>query len=112
MRTHVADVMARASACAGEWLKLLWRSGCNVDCFLAAAWDFAMLLRFARVESRRAAQIVTIGVARCVWWCRCDALVCARSVSVDSAAMETIGVISWQRSLRWGPGPEIEIGDL
>ena len=21
-------------------------------------------------------------------------------------------VISWQRSLRWGPGPEIEIGDL
>ena len=85
-------------------MKLLWRSGCNVDCFLAAAWDFAMLLRFARVESRRAAQIVTIGVARCVWWCRCDALVCARSVSVDSAAMETIGVISMAAVLALGPG--------
>ena len=60
VRTHVADVMARASACAGEWLKLLWRSGCNVDCFLAAAWDFAMLLDFARVESGRAAHICAI----------------------------------------------------
>ena len=84
----------------------------NVGWFLAAAWDFDMLLDFARAESGRAAQIVTIGVARCVWWCRCDALVCERSVSVDSAAMETIGVISWQRSLRWGPGPEIEVRDL
>ena len=64
-----------------------------------------MLLRFERVESRRAAQIVTIGVARCVWWCRCDALVCARSVSVDSArAMETIGVISMAAVLALGPG--------
>ena len=104
--------MARVRACAGEWLELQWRSHHNVDVFLVAAWIFNLLLRFARVESRRAAQIVTIGVARCVWWCRCDALVCARSVSVDSAAMETIGVISRRRSLRWGPGPEIEIGDL
>ena len=85
-------------------MKLLWRSGCNVDCFLAAAWDFAMLLDFARVESGRAAQIVTIGVARCVWWCRCDALVCTRSVSVDSAAMETIGVISMAAVLALGSG--------
>ena len=35
-----------------------------------------------------------------------------RCASVESAAMETIRVISWRRSLRWGPGPEIEIGDL
>ena len=54
---------------------------------------------------RATAQIVTIGVARCVWWCRCDALVCARSVSVDSAAMETIGVISMAAVLALGPGP-------
>ena len=55
---------------------------------------------------------MTIGVARCVWWCRCDALVCARSVSVDSAAMEAIGVISMAAVLALGPGAEIEIVDL
>ena len=84
----------------------------NDNWIQGAAWDFEMLLRFERVESRRAAQIVTIGVARCVWWCRCDALVCARSVSVDSAAMETIGVISMAAVLALGPGAEIEIVDL
>ena len=51
-----------------------------------------------------------IGVARCVWWCRCDALVCARSVSVDSAAMETIGVISMAAVLALGPGPKLRSG--
>ena len=35
-----------------------------------------------------------------------------RCALVDSAAMETIRVISWRRSLRWGPGPESEVGDL
>ena len=104
MRTSIADAMARASACAGEWLELQWRSHDNVDVFLVAAWIFNLLLRFARVESRRAAQLVTIGVARCVWWCRCDALVCARSVSVDSAAMETIGGDLVAAVLALGPG--------
>ena len=33
-----------------------------------------------------------------------EALVCARSVSVDSAAMETIGVISMAADLALGPG--------
>ena len=52
--------MARVRACAGEWLELQWRSHHNVDVFLVAAWIFNLLLRFARVESRRAAQIVTL----------------------------------------------------
>jgi len=37
--------------------------------FLAAAWIFNLLLHFARAEPGRAAHIVTIGVAWCVWWC-------------------------------------------
>jgi len=71
--------MARACACAGEWLELPWRSHHNVDVFLAAAWIFNVLLRFARAEPGRAAHIGTIGIAWCVWWCRWEERRRARS---------------------------------
>ena len=64
--------MARACACAGEWLELPLRSHHYDAKFLGGAWIFDMLLRFARVESGRAAQIVATGVARRLWWCRCE----------------------------------------
>ena len=107
--------MARVRACAGEWLELQWRSHDNVDVFLVAAWIFNLLLRFARVESRRAAQIVTIGVApravRVVVPMRC-----ARLRALGVGGLRRHGDhrcdLPWRRSLRWGPGPEIEIGDL
>ena len=47
--------------------------------FQAAAWIFNLLLHFARVESGRTAHIVTIGVARRVWWCRWEERRRARS---------------------------------
>ena len=59
--------MARACACAGEWLDLPWRSHGNVDMFLAAAWIFNVLLHYVRVESGRAAHTVAMCVARRAW---------------------------------------------
>ena len=59
-RTHVADVMARASACTGEWLQLLCQMECNVGWFQAAALDFDMLLRFARAGRRRMDFLITV----------------------------------------------------
>jgi hypothetical protein len=42
-----------------------WHS-CNVNWCFVAAWDFDMLLDFARVESLRAAHLFIFGVAQCV----------------------------------------------
>ena len=73
---------------------------------------FEVCVLFERAHSLEPAHIHSTALACCAQCTSCEAIVCARSVSVDSAAMETIRVISWRRSLRWGPGPEIEIGDL
>ena len=56
-RLALADAMVCLSACLRVSGILQCPYSLNVDTFLGAAWDFVMLLRFARVESGRAARI-------------------------------------------------------
>ena len=72
-----------------EWVYALTEA--NAEWFLAAAWDFDMLLDFARVESMRAAHLFIFGVAWCVQWSCCEERAPARS---SSAALESIAVLS------------------
>ena len=57
---------------------------------------------FERAHSLEPAHIHSTALACCAQCTSCEAIVCARSVSVDSAAMKTIGVISMAAFLALG----------
>ena len=79
-------------------------------------YTFEVCVLFERAHSLEPAHIHSTALACCAQCTSCEAIACARSVSVraseDTASMETIGVISMVAVLALGPGPEIEIGDL
>ena len=94
--------MDRAPVCAQVSGMRLCLESLNVDWFRAAAWDFEMLLRFARAEPGRAAHTVAMGVAWRVWWCRCEQRAPARSpraVLVSNLARDVISACAttWDR---------------
>ena len=65
---------------------------------------FEVSVLFERAHAHEPAHIHSTALACCTQCTSCEAIVCARSVSVDSAAMETIGVISMAAVLALGPG--------
>ena len=101
--------MARARACAGECLEVLWRAHINVDWFLVAAWICNLLLRFARAEPGRAAHIVSIGFAWRAWWCRCEQQRPVRSPRAVLVSNLARVVISAQCRKSASPGTDVEI---
>ena len=67
---------------------------------------FEVSVRCERAHAHEPAHIPATALACCAQCTSCEAIVCARSVSVDSAAMETIGVISMAAVLALGPGAQ------
>ena len=108
-RLPFADAMVRLPACAQVSGISLCLGSLNVDVFLAAAWIFNLLLRFARAEPGRAAHIGKIGIAWCVWWCRWEERRRARSSRAASVLNFARDVISAQCRKSASPGTDVEI---
>ena len=65
----IADAMVRVPPCVQLTLESVYAlHSLNVGWFQAAAWDFDMLLRFARVESGRAEHTAAMGGAESSRW--------------------------------------------
>ena len=96
--------MARVALATGELCERPWRSMSNESFHRLRSNIFEVSVLFERAHAHEPAHIHSTALACCAQCTSCEAIVCARSVSVDSAAMETIGVISMAAVLALGPG--------
>ena len=96
--------MARVALGTGEPCERPWPDSAPKSFHRLRSNNFEVCVLFERAHSLEPAHIHSTALACCAQCTSCEALVCARSVSVDSAAMETIGVISMAAVLALGPG--------
>ena len=96
--------MARVALGTGEPRERPWPAIAPESFHRLRSNTFEVCVLFERAHSLEPAHIHSTALACCAQCTSCEALVCARSVSVDSAAMETIGVISMAAVLALGPG--------
>ena len=96
--------MARVALATGELCERPWLSISNESFYRLRCNIFEVCVLFERAHSLEPAHILSTALVCCTQCTSCEAIVCARSVSVDSAAMETIGVISMAAVLALGPG--------
>ena len=102
--TNFWITMDRVALATGELRERPWRSITNESFHRLRSNNFEVCVLFERAHSLEPAHIHSTALACCTQCTSCEAIVCARSVSVDSAAMETIGVISMAAVLALGPG--------
>ena len=96
--------MARVSLATGKLCVRPWLESAPESFHRLRSNNFEVCVLFERAHSLEPAHIHSTALACCAQCTSCEALVCARSVSVDSTAMETIGVISMAAVLALGPG--------
>ena len=96
--------MARVALGTGEPRERPWPAIAPESFHRLRSNTFEVCVLFERAHSLEPAHIHSTALACCAQCTSCEAIVCARSVSVDSAAMETIGVISMAAVLALGPG--------
>ena len=96
--------MARVALGTGELYEWAWPDKALESFHRLRSNIFEVCVLFERAHSPEPAHIHSTALACCTQCTSCEAIVCARSVSVDSAAMETIGVISMAAVLALGPG--------
>ena len=96
--------MARVALGTGEPRERPWPAIAPESFHRLWSNTFEVCVLFERAHSLEPAHIHSTALACCAQCTSCEAIVCARSVSVDSAAMETIGVISMAAVLALGPG--------
>ena len=96
--------MARVALGTGEPRERPWPAIAPESFHRLRSNTFEVCVLFERAHSLEPAHIHSTALACCAQCTSCEALICARSVSVDSAAMETIGVISMAAVLALGPG--------
>ena len=96
--------MARVALGTGELYEWAWPEKALESFHRQRSNIFEVSVLFERAHAHEPAHIHSTALACCAQCTSCEALVCARSVSVDSAAMETIGVISMAAVLALGPG--------
>ena len=102
--TNFWITMDRVALATGELCERPWRSMSNESFHRLRSNTFEVSVLFERAHAHEPAHIHSTALACCAQCTSCEAIVCARSVSVDSAAMETIGVISMAAVLALGPG--------
>jgi len=109
-RTPLLHTFARIPTATGELYELAWPEKAleSIDRLRSNIFEVSVL--FERAHAHEPAHIHSTALACCAQCTSCEAIVCARSVSVDSAAMETIGVISMAAVLALGPGPKMRSG--
>ena len=96
--------MARVALGTGEPCERPWPGEAPESFHRLRSNIFEVSVLFERAHAHEPAHIHSTALACCAQCTSCEAIVCARSVSVDSAAMETIGVISMAAVLALGPG--------
>ena len=96
--------MARVALGTGEPRERPWPAIAPESFHRLRSNTFEVCVLFERAHSLEPAHIHSTALACCAQCTSCEALVCARSVSVDSASMETIGMISMAAVLALGPG--------
>ena len=102
--------MARVALGTGEPRERPWPAIAPESFHRLRSNTFEVCVLFERAHSLEPAHIHSTALACCAQCTSCEALVCARSVSVcrcaseDTASMETIGVISMAAVLALGPG--------
>ena len=96
--------MARVALGTGEPCERPWPGEAPESFHRLRSNTFEVCVLFERAHSLEPAHIHSTALVCCTQCTSCEAIVCARSVSVDSAAMETIGVISMAAVLELGPG--------
>ena len=102
--TNFWNPMARVALGTGEPCERPWPGEAPESFHRLRSNIFEVSVLFERAHAHEPAHIHSTALACCAQCTSCEALVCARSVSVDSAAMETIGVISMAAVLALGPG--------
>ena len=102
--TNFWNQMARLALGTGEPCERPWPGEAPESFHRLRSNIFEVSVLFERAHAHEPAHIHSTALACCAQCTSCEALVCARSVSVDSAAMETIGVISMAAVLALGPG--------
>ena len=103
-QTPLLHTFARIPTATGELYELAWPEKALESFHRLRSNIFEVSVLFERAHAHEPAHIHSTALACCAQCTSCEALVCARSVSVDSAAMETIGVISMAAVLALGPG--------
>ena len=102
--TNFWNPMARVALGTGSPCERQWPDKALESFHRLRSNIFEVRVLFERAHAHEPAHIHSTALACCAQCTSCEAIVCARSVSVDSAAMETIGVISMAAVLALGPG--------